>query len=68
MEMLETPFTNTLSELVNEYLHRKSSIPCFLSAVTLNLYQQNESVASESEGENNERDDSDEPIEVEISD
>jgi len=38
MEMLETKYTETLSELVNEHLHENNSIPCFLSAVTLNLH------------------------------
>lgn len=65
--MLETPFTQSFAELVDEHLHRKNSIPSFLSAVTLGLQNAAESVASESDDENNAREDSDdEPVEVEI--
>ncbi|XP_046685678.1 mitotic spindle assembly checkpoint protein MAD1-like [Homalodisca vitripennis] len=39
MELLETPFSATCSELIDLHLHQQHSIPVFLSALTMNLFQ-----------------------------
>ncbi|XP_067912045.1 mitotic spindle assembly checkpoint protein MAD1 isoform X7 [Heterodontus francisci] len=38
MQLLETDFSSSLTELINLHLHHQNSIPAFLSAVTLDLF------------------------------
>ncbi|XP_043567754.1 mitotic spindle assembly checkpoint protein MAD1 isoform X2 [Chiloscyllium plagiosum] len=38
MQLLETDFSNSLTELINLHLHHQNSIPAFLSAITLDLF------------------------------
>lgn len=38
MQLLETDFSRTLTELVDLHLFHQKSIPVFLSAVTLDLF------------------------------
>ncbi|RZF39500.1 hypothetical protein LSTR_LSTR001021 [Laodelphax striatellus] len=39
MELLETPFSNTLGDLIDQHLYQENSIPTFLSSITLLLFQ-----------------------------
>lgn len=39
MELLETPFSSNLTELIDLHLHHHRSIPVFLSAITIDLFQ-----------------------------
>ncbi|XP_051877976.1 mitotic spindle assembly checkpoint protein MAD1 isoform X2 [Pristis pectinata] len=38
MQLLETDFSSSLTELINLHLHHQNSIPAFLSAITLDLF------------------------------
>lgn len=38
MEMLETPFSQTLTELIDLHLKQHKSIPLFLSSLTVDLF------------------------------
>ncbi|XP_038675420.1 mitotic spindle assembly checkpoint protein MAD1 isoform X2 [Scyliorhinus canicula] len=38
MQLLESDFSNSLTELINLHLHHQNSIPAFLSAITLDLF------------------------------
>ncbi|XP_041061940.1 mitotic spindle assembly checkpoint protein MAD1 isoform X1 [Carcharodon carcharias] len=38
MQLLETDFSRSLTELINLHLHHQNSIPAFLSAITLDLF------------------------------
>ncbi|XP_078489711.1 mitotic spindle assembly checkpoint protein MAD1 [Ciona intestinalis] len=40
IELLETEYTKTLTDLISLHLHHQNSIPMFLSALTVNLYGQ----------------------------
>ncbi|XP_065340323.1 mitotic spindle assembly checkpoint protein MAD1 [Cloeon dipterum] len=40
VEMLETPFAETIQELIRLHLNEQGSIPAFLSALTLDLFSQ----------------------------
>lgn len=39
MELLESPFSATLTDLIDMHLHHHGSIPVFLSALTMSLFQ-----------------------------
>ncbi|XP_061535825.1 mitotic spindle assembly checkpoint protein MAD1 isoform X2 [Phycodurus eques] len=45
MELMETPFSKTLGELVNLHLHHQNSIPVFTSALTIDLFGRQTTVA-----------------------
>lgn len=82
MEMLTTPFAESLSKLVNRHLHKGHSIPAFLSAVTLALHESteqseddedddednedNETEEDEDDEEEEEQEESDAPEEIEL--
>ncbi|XP_064643722.1 mitotic spindle assembly checkpoint protein MAD1-like [Lineus longissimus] len=38
MQLLETPFSQSLSELIDQYLMQRGSIPAFLCALTMELF------------------------------
>ncbi|XP_059835790.1 mitotic spindle assembly checkpoint protein MAD1 isoform X2 [Hypanus sabinus] len=38
MQLLETDFSRSLTDLINLHLHHQNSIPAFLSAITLDLF------------------------------
>lgn len=38
MELLETPFSQTLSELIDLHLNQHRSIPLFLASLTVDLF------------------------------
>ncbi|XP_078096349.1 rRNA methyltransferase 2, mitochondrial isoform X2 [Mustelus asterias] len=38
MQLLETDFSSSITELINLHLHHQNSIPAFLSAITLDLF------------------------------
>ncbi|KAL0271209.1 UNVERIFIED_CONTAM: hypothetical protein PYX00_008378 [Menopon gallinae] len=64
MEMLGTPFAESLSKLVDEHLHKGNSIPAFLAAVTLSLYSSNEQ--SEEDDDDDEPEQEEPPEEIEL--
>lgn len=39
IELLETPYSETLGDLKDLYLHQKHSIPLFLAAITMQQFQ-----------------------------
>ncbi|XP_075224766.1 mitotic arrest-deficient 1 [Lycorma delicatula] len=39
MALLETPYSETLSDLIDVHLHQEHSIPVFLAAITIQLFQ-----------------------------
>ncbi|XP_045067648.1 mitotic spindle assembly checkpoint protein MAD1 [Coregonus clupeaformis] len=44
MQLMETDFSRTLTEMVDLHLHHQKSIPAFLSAVTLDLFSRQTTV------------------------
>lgn len=56
MEMLTTPFAESLSKLVDRHLHKGHSIPAFLSAVTLALHASSEQSDDDEDDEDEEED------------
>lgn len=40
LQLLETDYASTLTELAEEHLYSQNSIPVFLSSLTLDLYKQ----------------------------
>lgn len=57
--MLGTSFAESMSKLVDEYLHKGNSIPAFLSAVTLELYGSGAMSDDDGEGDEDDEDDDD---------
>lgn len=39
MDLLATPFSETVGDLIEIYLQQQNSIPVFLSALTMQLFQ-----------------------------
>lgn len=65
MELLGTPFAESLSKLVDEHLHKGNSIPAFLAAVTLSLYSPTEQ-SEEDDDVDDEQEQGEPPEEIEL--